>query len=67
MPMFSRGDVSIAYDDTGAPRGRPGAPTIIFGHGLLFGGWMFRQQIDALRDDYRCVANPMKYGMEKNA
>jgi pimeloyl-ACP methyl ester carboxylesterase len=22
----------------------------------LFGGWMFRRQIDALRDDYRCIA-----------
>ena len=55
MPTFSRDEASIAYDDTGAPHGRPDAPTIVFGHGLLFSGWMFRRQIDALRDDYRCV------------
>lgn len=55
MPTFSRDEASIAYGDTGAPHGRPDAPTIVFGHGLLFSGWMFRRQIDALRDDYRCV------------
>jgi pimeloyl-ACP methyl ester carboxylesterase len=46
----------IAYTDSGAPDARPDAPTIVFGHGLLMGGWMFRQQIDALRLRYRCVA-----------
>jgi len=55
MPTFSRGEATTAYDDTGAPRSRPDAPTIVFGHGLLFGGWMFRRQIDGLRDDYRCI------------
>ncbi|OHV19739.1 alpha/beta hydrolase [Parafrankia soli] len=47
--------VSIAYGDTGSPTGRPDAPTIVFGHGLLFGGWVFRAQVAALREHYRCV------------
>jgi pimeloyl-ACP methyl ester carboxylesterase len=55
MPTINvRGKV-IGYTDTGIPDGRPGAPTVVFGHGLLFGGWMFRAQITALEDRYRCV------------
>jgi 3-oxoadipate enol-lactonase len=27
----------------------------VFGHGLLFSGWMFRPQVAALRANYRCV------------
>lgn len=27
----------------------------LFGHGLLFSGWMFRPQVEALSDRYRCV------------
>ncbi|WP_226360465.1 alpha/beta fold hydrolase [Pseudonocardia sp. ICBG1142] len=45
----------IAWTDTGPPPGRPDAPTMVLGHGLLFGGWMFRHQIAALRDHLRCV------------
>ncbi|WP_220187986.1 alpha/beta fold hydrolase [Pseudonocardia pini] len=41
----------LAHTDTGA-----GAETVVFGHGLLFGGWMFRAQVEALRRRYRCVA-----------
>ncbi|WP_431957290.1 alpha/beta fold hydrolase [Nocardia lijiangensis] len=55
MPLLQANRVSLAYTDTGAPPGRPDAPTILFGHGLLFGGWMFRPQIDGLRHRYRCV------------
>ncbi len=55
MPtIYIRGMV-IGYTDTGAPDGMPDAPVVVFGHGLLFGGWMFRPQIEALRDQYRCV------------
>lgn len=46
----------LHFTDTGPPPGHPEAETIIFGHGLLFGGWMFNPQIAALRDYYRCVA-----------
>ncbi|WP_313674711.1 alpha/beta fold hydrolase [Mycolicibacterium sp.] len=56
MPEFRRGDALIYYTDTGAPAERPDAPVVFFGHGLLFGGWMFRPQIEALRGEYRCVA-----------
>ncbi|CAM4118538.1 alpha/beta fold hydrolase [Nocardia ninae] len=63
MPMLStiirtidvRG-VPIGYTDTGDPNGRSDGPVIVFGHSLLFGGWMFRAQIDALREHYRCIA-----------
>lgn len=55
MPVHQVGDASIAYTDTGAPPADPDAPTIVFGHGLLFSGWMFHPQVAALRDRYRCV------------
>lgn len=45
----------IAYTDTGLPPDHPEAATIVFGHGLLFGGWMFRPQIEVLRERYRCI------------
>lgn len=56
MAEFTRAGATIHYIDTGNPAGRPDAPTVFFGHGLLFGGWMFEPQIAALRDAYRCVA-----------
>lgn len=55
MPTFTRAGATIAYEDSGAPAGRPDAPTIVFGHGLLFSGWMFREQVAGLSPAYRCV------------
>ncbi|MCS0601398.1 alpha/beta hydrolase [Streptomyces sp. LP11] len=55
MPQLRSGGATLAYTDTGAPPHRPDAPTVLFGHGLLFGGWMFRPQVTALRDRYRCL------------
>ncbi|MRH91805.1 alpha/beta fold hydrolase [Nocardia sp. SYP-A9097] len=55
MPTVLVNGVSIAYSDTGIPEGRDSAETIVFGHGLLFGGWMFDPQVEALRQRYRCV------------
>ena len=55
MPILPVEGVTISYTDTGAPDGIPDAPTIVFGHGLLFSGWMFHAQVEALRDRYRCV------------
>ena len=55
MPSLDVGDASIAYTDTGAPAEHPDASTIVFGHGLLFSGWMFEAQVEALRARYRCV------------
>lgn len=51
VPTIEVNGATIAYTDTG-PRT---AETVLFGHGLLFGGWMFGAQIAALRDRYRCV------------
>jgi 3-oxoadipate enol-lactonase len=56
MPTLRTAGAEVAYSDTGVPTTRPDAPTIVFGHGLLFSGWMFAAQIEALRSSYRCVA-----------
>lgn len=55
MPAIDVPGAVVAYSDTGVPAGMPDAPAIVFGHGLLFGGWMFRAQVAALKDRYRCV------------
>lgn len=55
MPMADVNGASISYTDTGAPAGRPDAPAVVLGHGLLFSGWMFHPQIEVLRREYRCV------------
>ncbi|MFD7136454.1 alpha/beta fold hydrolase [Streptomyces sp. NPDC059894] len=55
MQTFSRDGAAIAYRDTGTPSEAPEAPTVVFGHGLLFGGWMFDPQVTALSRRYRCV------------
>jgi len=56
IPSFMRDGAALHYTDTGSPDGRPDAPTVFFGHSLMFGGWVFGPQIAALRDQYRCVA-----------
>src|ERR1700743_550848 len=56
MPTFARGSATISYSDTGTPPGRADAPTVFFGHGLLFSGWMFHSPLAALRDPSRCVS-----------
>src|SRR4051794_6302530 len=55
MAILQVNGVPIAYTDSGAPADRPDAATIVFGHGLLFSGWQFHEQIEALNDRYRCV------------
>ncbi|MGY0499909.1 alpha/beta fold hydrolase [Nocardia sp. FBN12] len=55
MPIIHVDGVPIACTDTGTPAGKPDAATVVFGHGLLFGGWMFRAQLESLQRDYRCV------------
>lgn len=56
MPTLVVNGATISFTDTGAPASDSAAPTIVFGHGLLFSGWMFTAQIEALRDRYRCIA-----------
>jgi 3-oxoadipate enol-lactonase len=55
MPTLQVNGATISYGDSGVPPDRPDAPTVVFGHGLLFSGWMFHAQVDALRDRYRCI------------
>ncbi|MRK02668.1 alpha/beta fold hydrolase [Aeromicrobium sp. S22] len=55
MPVTEANGARIHVEDTGAPAGRPDAPAIVFGHGLLFSGRMFAAQVARLRDRYRCV------------
>jgi pimeloyl-ACP methyl ester carboxylesterase len=56
MPTLTVNGATVAYSDTGAPKDKPDAPTVVFGHGLLFSKWMFSAQIVALRNGYRCIA-----------
>ena len=56
MPTIDVDGATVAYTDTGVPSGKKSAHTIVFGHGLLFSGWMFSAQIEALSSNYRCVA-----------
>ncbi|MEO6470972.1 MAG: alpha/beta fold hydrolase [Aeromicrobium sp.] len=55
MPLIEANGAQIHITDTGNPPGVPDAPVVVFGHGLLFSGHMFRAQIDRLRPSYRCV------------
>ncbi len=55
MPKVDLNGVTIAYEDSGPPAGAPDVPTVVFGHGLLFSGWMFHPQVEALSKEYRCV------------
>jgi len=50
VPSTTVNGTRYAYVDEGT------GPLIVFGHGLLAGREMFRAQIDALRDRYRCVS-----------
>jgi 3-oxoadipate enol-lactonase len=50
VPTATLNGTRYAYVDEGS------GPLVVFGHGLLAGREMFRAQIDALRDRYRCVS-----------
>jgi pimeloyl-ACP methyl ester carboxylesterase len=56
VPLLELDGVRVNITDTGAPTNRPDAPTVVLGHGLLFSTTMWRHQVEALRDTYRCVA-----------
>lgn len=51
MPFIDVNGTRIHYIDEG-----DGPETIVFSHGLLFSGQMFRAQIAALKSRYRCIA-----------
>lgn len=51
MPYIESGSARTHYTDEGT-----GNETIVFSHGLLFSGEMFADQINHLKDKYRCIA-----------
>ena len=55
MTLIDANGVQVNVEDTGYPSGKPKAPTVVFGHGLLFSGHMFDAQVERLRPSYRCV------------
>ena len=56
MPHCTVNGCRYFYTDTGVPEGRPNAETIVFGHGFLMTHQLFENQIEALGDEYRCIA-----------
>ena len=50
MPLLNVNGTNIYYEETGS-----GPETIVFSHGLLMSGDMFSDQVEALRDNYRCI------------
>jgi pimeloyl-ACP methyl ester carboxylesterase len=53
MPQLDLTAGTIEYDDTGSPQ--PGAPVLVFLHGLVMNGSLWRHVVADLRDEVRCV------------
>lgn len=51
MPYAKVNGQNLHYTDTGGDK-----PTLIFSHGLLMDCSMFEAQIEAFKNDYRCIA-----------
>jgi pimeloyl-ACP methyl ester carboxylesterase len=51
MPILTANGADIYYEVSG-----DGPETIVFAHGLLWSGEMYRRQIDALSPSYRCIS-----------
>ncbi|HWE23423.1 MAG TPA: alpha/beta fold hydrolase, partial [Myxococcales bacterium] len=51
MPRLKVDGVELHYEDTGGV-----GPPVVFAHGLLWSGTMFRFQVEALRGTYRCIS-----------
>ncbi len=56
MTLVAVNGIQLNITDTGAPAGKPDAPVLVLGHGLLFSTTMWRHQVEVLRSSYRCVA-----------
>lgn len=56
MTLVSLNGIQLNISDSGAPVGKPDAPVLVLGHGLLFSTSMWRHQIDVLASKYRCIA-----------
>ena len=50
MPYLNVNGAKLYYEDQGT-----GDETIVFGHGVLFSGRMYDDQVNALKDRYRCI------------
>jgi 3-oxoadipate enol-lactonase len=50
VPKLQINDAEIYFEEHGA-----GPETIVFAHGLLWSGRMFDNQVNALKDRYRCI------------
>src|SRR4051794_36773591 len=53
MPQLELSAGTIEYDDTGSPA--PEAPVLVFLHGLVMNGTLWRHVVADLRTDARCV------------
>lgn len=56
MTLVAVNGIQLNIVDSGPPPGKPQAPVLVLGHGLLFSTTMWRHQIEALAPNYRCVA-----------
>lgn len=52
MPRIRVNGADLYYEDTGGDA----KETIVFSHGLLFNCHMFEAQVQALKDNYRCIS-----------
>lgn len=50
MPHIQIRNANLHYTDTGM-----GAETLVFSHGVLWSSKMFDNQVNALKNDYRCI------------
>jgi 3-oxoadipate enol-lactonase len=56
MSLVEVNGIQLSITDSGAPAGKPDAPVLVMGHGLLFSTSMWRHQIEVLKSTYRCIA-----------
>ena len=57
MPEVELSAGTIEYEDTGGS-----GPVVVFLHGLIMDGSVWRQVVDDLRSDYRCVLPTLPLG-----
>jgi pimeloyl-ACP methyl ester carboxylesterase len=60
MPELELSAGTIDYEDTGG-----GGPVIVFGHGLIMDGSLWRHVVAALADDFRCVLPTLPLGAHR--
>jgi pimeloyl-ACP methyl ester carboxylesterase len=60
MPEVELAAGTIEYEDTGGD-----GPTIVFGHGLIMDGSLWRDVVADLRRDYRCVLPTLPLGAHR--